>query len=115
MTTVTSAYRQSQDSIQYLTASYVLDLVKPNLNPEPPRKPCPSALQVDLSRYTLPAYMRIVTYKTAFYSFYLPVACGLLIGGAGSPEALRLARGICVEMGQYFQVRRGVRSCSQLY
>jgi farnesyl diphosphate synthase len=49
--------------------------------------------------------MRIVTYKTAFYSFYLPVACGLLIGGAGSPDALRLARGICVEMGQYFQVR----------
>ena len=41
--------------------------------------------QVDLSRYSLPTYMRIVTYKTAFYSFYLPVACGLLIGGARRP------------------------------
>ena len=35
--------------------------------------------QVDLSKYTLDTYMRIVTFKTAFYSFYLPVACGLLV------------------------------------
>ena len=69
---------------------------------------------MDLSRYTLPTYMRIVTYKTAFYSFYLPVACGLLIGGAGGPDALRLARGICVEMGQYFQVRLRRRMCQRL-
>ena len=60
--------------------------------------------QVDLTRYTLATYMRIVTYKTAYYSFYLPVACGLLIGGVGQPEALDLAKNICVEMGQYFQV-----------
>ena len=59
---------------------------------------------MDLSRYTLPTYMRIVTYKTAFYSFYLPVACGLLIGGQGGAGELRLARSICLEMGQYFQV-----------
>jgi hypothetical protein len=25
--------------------------------------------------------MRIVTYKTAFYTFYLPVACGLVLAG----------------------------------
>lgn len=60
---------------------------------------------MDLTRYTLKTYMRIVTYKTAYYSFYLPVACGLLIGGVGKPEALELAKTICVEMGQYFQVR----------
>lgn len=48
--------------------------------------------------------MRIVTFKTAYYSFYLPVACGLLIGGAGSDESLELAKDICVRMGQYFQV-----------
>ena len=37
--------------------------------------------QVDLTRYTLATYMRIVTYKTAFYTFYLPVACGLRLAG----------------------------------
>ena len=79
---------------------------------------------MDLTRYTLATYMRIVTYKTAYYSFYLPCACGLLIGGVGTPEALELTKSICVEMGQYFQVggvrrREGVahdpesvRSCS---
>lgn len=43
--------------------------------------PCSPSAQVDLSRYTLPTYMRIVTYKTAFYTFYLPVACGMRLAG----------------------------------
>ena len=60
---------------------------------------------VDLSRYTLPTYMRIVTFKTAFYSFYLPVACGLLVGGVAAPPAFALAKEICIQMGQYFQVK----------
>ena len=59
---------------------------------------------VDLSRYTQPTYMRIVTFKTAFYSFYLPVACGLLVGGVAAPPAFALAKEICIQMGQYFQV-----------
>ena len=56
--------------------------------PRPTRAAAPSPLplcsapsQVDLSRYTLDTYMRIVTYKTAFYTFYLPVACGLRLAG----------------------------------
>jgi geranylgeranyl pyrophosphate synthase len=36
---------------------------------------------VDLAKYTLDTYMRIVTYKTAYYSFYLPIACGMLLAG----------------------------------
>ena len=59
---------------------------------------------VDLSRYTLATYMRIVTYKTAFYSFHLPVACGLVVGGRATPEALAASKEICLQMGQYFQV-----------
>lgn len=61
-------------------------------------------MQVDLSRYTLPTYLRIVTYKTAFYSFYLPVAYGMVLCGITNPKAYQLALDICVEMGQYFQV-----------
>lgn len=37
--------------------------------------------QVDLTRYTLDTYLRIVTYKTAYYTFYLPVAAGLRLAG----------------------------------
>jgi hypothetical protein len=56
-------------------------------------------------RYTLDTYMRIVTYKTAFYSFYLPVACGMLLAGITDDKAFELAEKILVEMGRYFQVR----------
>ncbi|KAK9844175.1 hypothetical protein WJX81_007024 [Elliptochloris bilobata] len=66
---------------------------------------------VDLSRYTLPTYMRIVTYKTAFYSFYLPVACGLLVGGVAVPPAFALAKNICIQMGQYFQIQDDYLDC----
>ncbi len=61
---------------------------------------------VDLSKYTLENYMLIVTYKTAYYSFYMPVACGMLLAGIKDPEAFKVAEKILVEMGQYFQVRR---------
>ena len=60
---------------------------------------------MDLSKYTLATYMRIVTYKTAFYSFYLPVACGLVLSGRSSSENLKTAQEICLQMGQYFQAR----------
>lgn len=60
---------------------------------------------MDLSKYTLDNYMRIVTYKTAYYSFYLPVACGMLLAGITEPAAYKTAEKILVEMGQYFQVR----------
>lgn len=46
---------------------------------------------VDLSRYTIDTYMRIVTYKTAFYSFYLPCACGMLLGGMQDDESYKVA------------------------
>ena len=59
---------------------------------------------VDLSKYTEETYLRIVTFKTAFYSFYLPVVCGLLVGGINSDAAFATAKDICVQMGQYFQV-----------
>ena len=58
---------------------------------------------VDLSKYTEETYIRIVTFKTAFYSFYLPVVCGLLVGGVTSQEAFSAAKAICIKMGQYFQ------------
>jgi geranylgeranyl pyrophosphate synthase len=32
------------------------------------------------------------------------VACGLLLAGETRPEALDLARDVCLEIGQYFQV-----------
>eukprot|EP00195_Chlamydomonas_chlamydogama_P012902 CAMPEP_0202897368 /NCGR_PEP_ID=MMETSP1392-20130828/6140_1 /ASSEMBLY_ACC=CAM_ASM_000868 /TAXON_ID=225041 /ORGANISM="Chlamydomonas chlamydogama, Strain SAG 11-48b" /LENGTH=359 /DNA_ID=CAMNT_0049582977 /DNA_START=181 /DNA_END=1260 /DNA_ORIENTATION=+ len=66
---------------------------------------------VDLSKYTLDTYMRIVTYKTAYYSFYLPVACGMLLANIKDPQAFKVAEKILVEMGQYFQIQDDYLDC----
>ncbi|KAF6746621.1 isoprenoid synthase domain-containing protein, partial [Ephemerocybe angulata] len=41
---------------------------------------------VDLSKFSLERHRLIVIYKTAFYSFYLPVACAMLMSGVPYPE-----------------------------
>jgi farnesyl diphosphate synthase len=61
--------------------------------------------EVDVSKYTLEAYRNIVVYKTAFYSFYLPVACGMVLAGVDDPAAFEKAKSICIQMGEYFQVQ----------
>eukprot|EP00884_Botryococcus_braunii_P004540 jgi/Botrbrau1/14087/Bobra.182_3s0033.1 len=66
---------------------------------------------VDLTRYTLPTYLRIVTFKTAYYSFYLPVACGMLLAGISDPAAFELAKDISIQMGQYFQIQDDYLDC----
>lgn len=67
--------------------------------------------KIDLNRFTLERYRLIVKYKTAFYTFYLPIACGLIISGMGDPASLATARRICVLMGEYFQVQDDYLDC----
>lgn len=64
----------------------------------------------DLSKYTLPVYNRIVQYKTAYYSFYLPVACALLMAGENLDTFVDV-KNILVEMGAYFQVQDDFLDC----
>ena len=52
-----------------------------------------------------------MTYKTAYYSFYLPVACGLHLAGAATDDALATAKGILIKMGQYFQIQDDYLDC----
>lgn len=64
--------------------------------------------RVDLARYSQDMYDRIVTYKTSYYTFYLPVAAGLLLCGERRVDALALAERICVQLGRYFQIQDDV-------
>ncbi|PLN85937.1 terpenoid synthase [Aspergillus taichungensis] len=61
--------------------------------------------QVNLDNFSMEKYMFIVTYKTAYYSFYLPVALALLYLELASPENLKQAHDILIPLGQYFQVQ----------
>ncbi|XP_017698565.2 farnesyl pyrophosphate synthase-like isoform X4 [Phoenix dactylifera] len=64
----------------------------------------------DLSKYTMPVYRRIVQYKTAYYSFYLPVACALLMSGENLDNFVDV-KNILVAMGTYFQVQDDYLDC----
>jgi farnesyl diphosphate synthase len=66
---------------------------------------------IDLDRFTLQRYRAIVEFKTAYYSFYLPVACALVLGGRATPATLAASREILVVMGEYFQVQDDYLDC----
>ena len=60
---------------------------------------------VDLDNFSLEKYTFIVIYKTAYYSFYLPVALALHFAGFATPKNLQSAENILIPMGEYFQVQ----------
>ncbi|KAL5705611.1 dimethylallyltranstransferase [Ranunculus cassubicifolius] len=64
----------------------------------------------DLSNYTLAIHRRIVQYKTAYYSFFLPVACALLMVGENLEKHIDV-KNILIEMGNYFQVQDDYLDC----
>ncbi|XP_067395269.1 farnesyl pyrophosphate synthase [Emydura macquarii macquarii] len=66
---------------------------------------------VDLSRFTLQRYKAIVKYKTAFYSFYLPVAAAMFMAGIDSEEEHANAKAILLEMGEFFQIQDDFLDC----
>nr|AFR13038.1 farnesyl-diphosphate synthase [Wolfiporia cocos] len=63
---------------------------------------------VDLTKFSLEKYKLIVIYKTAYYSFYLPVAAAMYMCGiphSASNDPYELARSILIPLGEYFQVQ----------
>ena len=71
----------------------------------------PADRSIDLSRFTLERYKLIVKYKTAFYTFYLSVAIGMITSGVTDPEAYKLAKEICCIIGEYFQIQDDFLDC----
>ncbi|KAK5922250.1 hypothetical protein CgunFtcFv8_019529 [Champsocephalus gunnari] len=67
--------------------------------------------QIDFSRFTMARYKAIVKYKTAFYSFYLPVAASMYIAGIESEEEHNNAKHILLEMGEFFQIQDDYLDC----
>ncbi|KAM4580384.1 farnesyl pyrophosphate synthase-like isoform 1-T1 [Odontesthes bonariensis] len=67
--------------------------------------------QIDLSRFTMERYKTIVKYKTAFYSFYLPVASAMYMAGISSEEEHNNAKHILLEMGEFFQIQDDYLDC----
>ncbi|XP_007556132.1 farnesyl pyrophosphate synthase-like isoform X1 [Poecilia latipinna] len=66
---------------------------------------------IDLNRFTMERYKAIVKYKTAFYSFYLPVASAMYMAGIDSEEEHSNAKHILLEMGEFFQIQDDYLDC----
>ncbi|KOS18963.1 Farnesyl pyrophosphate synthase [Escovopsis weberi] len=60
---------------------------------------------VNLDNFSLDKYSFIVIYKTAYYSFYLPVALALHQLNIATPNNLKQAEDILIPLGEYFQVQ----------
>ena len=60
---------------------------------------------VDLDNFSMQKYEFIVHFKTAFYSFYLPVALALHYCSVATPKNLQHAKDILIPMGEYFQIQ----------
>ncbi|XP_050216790.1 farnesyl pyrophosphate synthase-like [Mercurialis annua] len=63
----------------------------------------------DLSNYSLSLYHRIVEYKNAYYSIYLPVACALIL--AGEKVENHDVKKILIEITVYFSVQDDYQDC----
>ncbi|XP_032089822.1 farnesyl pyrophosphate synthase isoform X1 [Thamnophis elegans] len=61
--------------------------------------------QIDLDSFTEKRYKAIVKHKTAYYSFYLPVAAAMYMAGIDSEEEHAHAKAILLEMGEFFQIQ----------
>jgi len=66
---------------------------------------------IDLSRFSLRKHQLIVIYKTAYYSFYLPVALAMHMIGIKDEAAFKQAQDILIPLGEYFQVQDDYLDC----
>lgn len=61
--------------------------------------------KVDLNSFSMDKFTFIVIYKTAYYSFYLPVALALYQQNIATPKNLKQAEQILIPLGEYFQAQ----------
>ncbi|XP_055528739.1 farnesyl pyrophosphate synthase [Wyeomyia smithii] len=67
--------------------------------------------KLDVTKYTMDLYKSIVSHKTAYYTFYLPVAVAMHMTGFTDPEVYRQTRTILLEIGQFFQAQDDFLDC----
>jgi farnesyl diphosphate synthase len=61
--------------------------------------------EFDFSNYNDSQYNSIVKWKTAYYSFCLPIESALLLAEIDDAEVHQKCREILIEMGTFFQIQ----------
>jgi len=68
-------------------------------------------MNMDMKDFTVDRWTLIVKYKTAFYSFYLSVALGMIVAGIKDVKEYDACREILIIMGVYFQAQDDFLDC----
>ncbi|KAJ3289077.1 Farnesyl pyrophosphate synthetase [Rhizoclosmatium sp. JEL0117] len=67
---------------------------------------------VDLTRFSIEKYKYIVEFKTAYYSFYLPVALAMMLHGIpADSDSYKQALRVLLPLGEYFQAQDDYLDC----
>ncbi|EFC49975.1 predicted protein, partial [Naegleria gruberi] len=77
----------------------------------PPNVDKNSSDEIPFHTFTIETYSLIVKYKTAFYSFYLPLYCGLILSGKLDENIRKQTLDISIAMGEYFQIQDDYLDC----
>jgi farnesyl diphosphate synthase len=64
-----------------------------------------------LPRLPTLSYRQIVINKTAYYTFYLSAASAMFLNGVTDQASHDLAKKICVQIGEYFQIQDDFLDC----
>ncbi|XP_046429084.1 farnesyl pyrophosphate synthase isoform X2 [Neodiprion virginianus] len=88
------------ENILKTTMGQTLDLISTHFGQKP-----------KLELFTMDQYNAIVKYKTAYYSFVMPVSLAMYFAGITDPEMHRQAKTILLEMGHFFQVQDDFLDC----
>ncbi|CAI9740848.1 farnesyl pyrophosphate synthase-like [Octopus vulgaris] len=67
--------------------------------------------KIEFEKFSLEKYKKIVKFKTAFYSFYLPVGLAMYMAGIKEQEIHNEAKDILLQMGEYFQIQDDYLDC----
>jgi len=65
----------------------------------------------NFENFTIERYKAIVKFKTAFYSFYLPVALAMYMAGIKDAQLHENAKEILLAMGEFFQIQDDYLDC----
>ncbi|SPJ11015.1 geranylgeranyl pyrophosphate synthase, putative [Plasmodium sp. DRC-Itaito] len=61
--------------------------------------------KININMLNFKVYQNIIIHKTAYYSFFLPIVCGMQMGGISMDNLLyKKVENIAILMGEYFQV-----------
>lgn len=66
---------------------------------------------LDVKQFSMERYNTVVKLKTAYYTFYLPVALAMHMSGFNDAKLLDDAKRILLEIGQFFQIQDDYIDC----